>query len=204
MALIIPPGYLQAVYVLQLDGDGEDMVVTCGHEIDSASGATGEDAPNDLFGAFATNILPVSFGAHYTLDSVVCYVGQDGPTTVEISTATPDTGIGAATTLPPNSAYLVRKRTDLGGRRGRGRMYLPCVAEGAVDNVGNVSSGTVAAIQTALDEWHEHLTALVGGRLYPPVVLHRSEGIGTEPAPTPVTRFTIDSKIATQRRRLRP
>jgi len=43
-----------------------------------------------------------------------------------------------------------------------------------------------------------------GTSAYPPVVLHRSEGAGVEPAPTPILSFQAESKIATQRRRLRP
>lgn len=204
MALIIPPGYLQAVYVIRLAGDSEDMVVTCGHELDSASGANADDAANDLFIAFKNELIPAFFNAEYSLDNVTVYLGQDGPTLVNISDQPAEVGGGSFNVQPPNVAYLIRKRTDLGGRRGRGRFYMPCVSESTVDAVGNVSTTAQTNIQTALDDWMTALTDTIGSRLYPPVVLHRSEGIGTEPPPTPITRFTIDSKVATQRRRLRP
>lgn len=83
-------------------------------------------------------------------------------------------------------------------------MYLPGINEANVDHAGNINAGNVDFAQTAFDGWYEFLTAGVGARLYPPVVLHRSEGAGVEPAPTPITMFTVESKIATQRRRLRP
>lgn len=203
MALIIPPGFLQAAYHLSATGDSELMVVTCGHEIDGASGATGEDAADDLFTSFATRWMP-HVGSMYALEYVATYIGQDGPTTVNVSTNAPFQGTGGSSVVPQNTAALIRKRTDLGGRRGRGRFYLPGVAESAVDNVGILSGAAITGYQTAADDWYEDLTAMVGGRLYPPVVLHRSEGIGVEPAPTPVTRFVVESRVATQRRRLRP
>jgi hypothetical protein len=36
------------------------------------------------------------------------------------------------------------------------------------------------------------------------VVLHRTEGIGDEPPPTPVLSFLVENKVATQRKRMRP
>jgi hypothetical protein len=204
MSLIIPPGFLQAVYVLRLDGDTEDMVVTLGHEVDTASGANLDDAPNDLFNAFATEMFGVLFQNVYELIEVVTYGGNDGPTIVNVSTEASVTGPGAGAVLPPNCSYLVRKRTDLAGRRGRGRMYFPGPREADVDVVGNVTEATVGVWNAALADWYTALTSAVGARYYPPVVLHKSEGIGEEPPPTPITQFTMDDKIATQRRRLRP
>lgn len=204
MALIIPPGYLQAVYVFLQDGDSEEQVVTCGHEIDGASGATGEDAADDLFLSFANRIVDVVMSNQFRLMAVDVYVGNDGGNLVYRSGQPPQTGAGSDPIIPQNSANLIRKRTDTAGRRGRGRMYLPSVPESAVNTVGVLTSGYVANMQAAFDNWYDDLTAMVGGRLYPPVVLHRSEGSGVEPPPTAITQFVVDSTIATQRRRLRP
>lgn len=204
MALIIPPGFLHAVYELRLSGDPELIVVTCGHEIDSGSGASGAQSADDLFLAFASNLMP-SMSNEYTLEAVTSYVGQDGgPPLVVGSSASAVVGGSADLVLPQNCAYLVRKRTDAAGRRGRGRMYIPGVDESNVDERGNILPAHVAAWQTAFNNWLDDLTTAVGARLYPPVVLHRSEGIGVEPPPTPVTSFVVESIIATQRRRLRP
>lgn len=202
--LIIPPGFLQAAYTFSLANDSEPIIVTCGHEIDGTSGATGEEAANDLFSSFSTNIVTPLMSDEYTLEYVATYIGQDGPTLVNLSDETPVTGTVTASIVPQNTAYLIRKRTDLGGRRGRGRMYLPGVLENDVDSVGGLSTTITVPLQAGFDAWYDDLTAMVGGRLYPPVVLHRSEGIGAEPPPTPVTRFVVENKVATQRRRLRP
>lgn len=204
MSLIIPPGFLQAVYTFQLLDDTEPIVTTLGHEIDTASGASGAQAADDLFVGFATHIMP-ELNNRYILTGVDAYVGQDGPgPLVYTSTEAPENGGATAAPLPQNCAYLIRKRTDLAGRRGRGRMYIPGCREDQVDPTGLVASGMVTALQTAFDNFYEYLTAAVGGRYYPPVVLHRSEGAGVEPPPTPITTFTAENRIATQRRRLRP
>lgn len=204
MPLVIPPGYLHAVYVFDLTGDNEAMVTTCGHEIDSSSGASGADSADDLFNSFGANILPGLTDQLY-LDHVTTYVGQDGaPPLIYESSQARVQGGATSVGLPQNNAYLVRKRTDLSGRRGRGRFYVPGVVEGGVDHLGNLSGPLQTDRQTEWTAWYDDLTALVAGRLYPPVVLHRSEGIGEEPLPTPITQFIVDGRIATQRRRLRP
>lgn len=204
MSLIIPPGFLQAVYRLELDGDNEEMVTTCGHEIDGPSGANGADSPNDLFTAFANEVVPM-LPSVYTLVAVDTYVGQDGSgPLVYTSSNAAVAGSNGANAVPQNTSFLIRKRTDLAGRRGRGRMYIPGVMEPDVDPAGNLSVAAVSAMQDQVDAWFDFLTAGVGARLYPPVVLHRTEGIGPEPLPTPVTRFVCEQRVATQRRRLRP
>jgi hypothetical protein len=203
MALIIPPGFAQASYVMSLDGDSEPIVVTCGHELDSASGANVDDIADDLFGAFATTVLPEVANV-YTLEYVAAYVGQDAADSLVVISGVPAVqGGSAALPLPQNCALLVRKRTDLAGRRGRGRLYLPGLPENQVDGAGNVADAHRAGMQALFDDWYDALTVAVGARYYPPVVLHRSEGAGIEPAPTPITTFVVEGKIATQRRRLR-
>lgn len=204
MALIIPPGYLHAVYEFTRTGDPETMVTTMGHEIDATSGASGADSADDLFTAFANEIMP-TLSSQTTLTGVTTYVGQDGGTPlVYTSSAVAVAGSATNTLLPQNCALLVRKRTDAAGRRGRGRMYIPEVAELAVDDLGVLTGSYQSAVQGFFDAWLAYLTGGVGARLYPPVILHRSEGIGAEPLPTPVQALVLDSRIATQRRRLRP
>ena len=204
MALIIPPGFAHAVYRHRREGDTEDMLVTCGHEIDAASGANSTDIADDLFNTWATHIIS-QLSQPTTLIGVDVYVGQDGPDPlVVVSGEDPVSGPNTNNLAPQNCAILVRKRTDAAGRRGRGRLYLPEVAEAVVDNVGNLSTSYRDDIQAAFDAWYEELTAGVGFRLYPPVVLHRSEGAGEEPPPTPIQSLVVEGRIATQRRRLRP
>ncbi len=203
MPLIIPPGFGQAVYEISLTNDDEIMVVTMGHNL-SAWGGSFQDAAEDLFAAFKANMAP-QLGNDYFAEGVTLYVGQDGgPPLVFQSTGARQAGSSSMNTLPQNSAYLIRKRTGAAGRRGRGRIYLPGVPEAAVSNTGVLVASQITAVQAAATGWFSELTAPTFGLASPPVVLHRSEGIGVEPPPTVITSFSVAAQIATQRRRLRP
>lgn len=123
----------------------------------------------------------------------VLKVGPDisGPTYV-----TPGSGglYASSSSVPPNVAVLVRKVTALGGRRGRGRMYVPGIPEGSVSAGGLIGSSVIGDWQSALDSF---LSALVADNT-PPVLLHSDAT-----APTEITDFAVQAFVATQRRRLR-
>lgn len=99
---------------------------------------------------------------------------------------------------PINCALLVSKATASGGRRNRGRLFVPpCqINEGAVNEVGQVSGATLS---TATNQWNNVVTgaAAIDVGL---VLFH--QGIGA-PAPTAITALTVQSQLATQRRRMR-
>jgi hypothetical protein len=99
---------------------------------------------------------------------------------------------------PSNCALLVNKSTALGGRRYRGRMFVPVaqINEGAVDSVGVVSGSTLTAAATA---WNTAYTNLVADDVIP----HLFHQGGGAPVPTVVTAFTVQTQLATQRRRMR-
>lgn len=103
--------------------------------------------------------------------------------------------------LPPNVAWLIRKQTALGGRRGRGRWYIPGVPEAAADSNGALASASATAMNVAVGNF---LTDMVAGALEP-VVLHDGPAVSgsPEPAPTPITGLVCATHVATQRRRLR-
>lgn len=196
--MIIPPGFLGASYELRLGGFARSAFVTCGHENDTGS--------NDPV-ALASALLDTMIGADSfqgLLDSQVvmasCTVrlGQDGgEPLVGVDTGTI---AGSRNSLSPagNVAVLVHKRTASGGRRNRGRFFLPWhIANTNILEDGTIDSTTVAALQTDMNGWR---TALVAASL-PPVVLH-STGLTVPPAPTPITTFQVDNLVATQRRRL--
>lgn len=203
MPLIIPPGFGQAVYELRLTGDSEPMVVTMGHDLGFWAGDF-QGAADRLHVDFGANVMP-ALTNDYTFTGVTLYVGQDPPPPLVVTSTQADVaGAGSAAGLPQNCAMLWRKRTDLAGRRGRGRIYLPGLEEGLVNEAGIITSVALASFQAQADAWYEDLTTTGPGfEPNPPVVLHRSEGAGVEPAPTPITLFEVDELIATQRGRLR-
>lgn len=204
MALIIPVGFGHAVYEMQLVGDNEPIVVTCGHDLGAVVGGDYAQAATDLFDVFAASWMGIVSGA-YELTAVNLYVGQDGgPPMLYESSETPVGGGESGGPLPQNCAALVKKATSSAGRRGRGRIYLPGIAESAVDHIGTINGTFMTALQAGADLWLDELTTpTIAADPYPPVILHRSEGIGEEPPPTPVTAFVVDGRIATQRKRLR-
>jgi hypothetical protein len=102
------------------------------------------------------------------------------------------------TALPPNCAVLVHKRTARGGRRGRGRFFLPwCVGETNVEENGSIQSSQVTTLQNAMNTFRAALVT----EAVPMYLLH---GPGQTPvgAPDQVTSLAVDSVIGTQRRRL--
>lgn len=107
-------------------------------------------------------------------------------------------GTAAGACIPPNTAVLVGKTTDFGGRRGRGRMYFPCVAESNVEDDGTLASAFLTSTQTRFGAFRNELVSV----LLPPFLLH-SEGDSSIPAPYEINGFVVSSKVATQRRRLR-
>lgn len=119
----------------------------------------------------------------------------DGPVTaVQIVDSV---GAASATVVTPNVAVLVRKVTSLGGATNRGRFYLPAwkLTEANVDNAGIIATTALNSIQSQLTAW---LAALVTAGL--DMVLLHTDPLET---PTPVTGLSIQSVIATQRRRVR-
>lgn len=99
--------------------------------------------------------------------------------------------------LPVNSCWLIKKVTDRGGRKGRGRMYWPGVQADAIEDAGNLEAGVVSSGTTAFGGLVSDWITDFGS---PPVLLHTVSGDG---APDVIVDFNLDGKIATQRNRLR-
>ena len=205
MALIIPEGFVQAVYEHSLTGDSEPMVTTMGHEFSDLSDP--QATADFLHTAWATDMMPAAAPA-LTFTGVTIYVGHyPALPSVFVSSLANQAGTRVIDPAPPNVAHLVRKRTDLAGRRGRGRMYLPngFVASDNLSPAGILTAGEITAVQTRVDDWLATLEGSNPGTILAyPTVLHRSEGEGVEPPPTRVLSLQLENKVATQRRRLRP
>lgn len=195
MSLIIPPGFAQALLKFALAGDPEEMVITHGV-------ATGADVSGNMQGAitiseafltaFPANVISTS----YVFKGTKLLVGQDGGPPAIYDEVRSVPGTAALANLPSNCAILVKKSTGLGGRRGRGRMFMPPMVlnEGAVDPNGLIDESNRAGINA---RWDTYLP------LVDMVLFHDSLGAGIEPPPTNVGSLMVDSRIATQRRRMR-
>lgn len=103
---------------------------------------------------------------------------------------------------PPNVAVLMHKRTARGGRRGRGRLFVPWYCQATdISEAGIIAATPLAGIQTAMTTW---LGLLAPNQM---VILHSVSAPGVDEPTTPgtpniVTSLTADRLVATQRRRL--
>lgn len=197
----IPVGYGLFTPQYQLQGDSEPMVVTLGVDV-SNWGGDFQGQVERLTAAWASEISNVLMGNTYTLTKGILYIGQDGGASIPFEDVVNDPGPGTGGRLPQNCAVLVDKLTSVAGRRGRGRLYLPgSLSETAVDNVGVIAGTNLTTHQDAFDAF---LAALLfdeqgADPTSPPVLFHASG----DQTPTPITAFSVQPRIATQRQRLR-
>lgn len=195
MGAIIPPGFAQVLHRIRMSTATSDYLVTYGVSVETPGSQAMVNALHSAFSDTWDDFMPTG----YTIPGAILRVGQDGtdPVTFESNNAA-GTGAGGAGVFPPNTAMLVQKRTGLGGRRNRGRMYIPAVVpEAGADNAGLIDPTYLAGRQTAATAFLAAVAAVSGvGTM---VVLH-SEAPST---PAGVTSLVVDPRLATQRRRLR-
>lgn len=192
--MIIPPGYAQVNLIWT--GTALPSGAQCTLGLDNQT-------PNFSAADLAQNVIDayVTAGFASNLPNDVNLVGvlaKKGPNaTGESALVSTGQNSGGGTAGTPNTAVLVHKNTPLGGRAGRGRMYLPSIQEDQVGPSGIIAPAVVAALQSDMDTFQSELVAVD----LDCVVLHNA-GSPLE-TPTPITTFTVQSIAATQRRRLR-
>lgn len=115
-------------------------------------------------------------------------------------------GLGEAGTAsardccPPATSHVVSKRTGLAGKAHRGRLYLPGVPEGDVDEAGTLSNGYVTAIQTVLDSLQ---TAVEGDAAIVNLCLFHDDSTPGALPPDQVLSLQLKSTVGTMRPRQR-
>lgn len=191
----IPEQYTEVFYGFQVTGDNELMGITM-------AWATGAGVPpeEDVLGHYNRFVALVrprySNLMAFPLVRTATGTGS-GDYTQEIAPDPVLLGTGSLNLLPNNCAILVAKITTSGGRRNRGRFYLPCPNEGNTDQTGRLTTGERGAWQTIVDDWIDGEQTIGWGT---PALLHQ-----TGPsAPTTVTNLVVRQQIGTQRRRMRP
>lgn len=203
MSVVIPPGYASAAIEMRADGDPGPWYITFGVDLSEAGGDydavlnTIAHAWENTFGENLTNQAVTS--------AYILTIGQDAADNLIVRRDVNVRSQSDTPKLPQNCALLVAKNTELGGRKNRGRFFLPGVLnEGAVNNIGVIDPGVVSAFQIQATQMKNDM--LLGGTpdgvKCPMVILHNA-GAGTTPPPTPVVSLSVSSVIATQRRRLR-
>ena len=191
----IPDGFAQINWKFTGTSVPNGAEVTMGVAIGTFTG-TPEDAADAAGVVWNDEILPGQSNT-ITLSSVLC---KFGPTATGPSGEVAFGVAGGQSQVPeaPQVAALVQKRTGLGGRAGRGRMFVPGLGENLVLAGGIFSPTVIASYQAAYDAL---LAGLATADLIP-VVLH---GAGSPlSTPTVITSLQLMPLVATQRRRLRP
>jgi hypothetical protein len=193
---VIPQGYAQISARLGSAGMTRNAYVTYAV---STSIANADQVAQECYSAMTKAGSFVS-----KLDATCAF----GPVYARLGTASGEALLGVAdnTTVggrslsspPPQVAVLAHKRSQRGGRRGRGRMFIPWwIDESSVDESGNILVSEVAVLNAALDVFTGDLTT----RNVTMCLLHEP-GKSVPGTPNLVTDFYVDRLVATQRRRL--
>ncbi len=133
----------------------------------------------------------------------------DGTATPEVGESTPPqyNGAGLMPAPPPNVAVLVKKQTGFGGRKNRGRIYLPwSVSESDIDEVGNISAAGLNTVTTALAAFkaaNPNLIQVIANRVYDLPWDNPARQLVAVNIGKPVIAMVADPLVATQRRRVR-
>jgi len=196
--VIIPPGFAHVAHVTTLDSDVEEMVTTYG--VSLSDSPVPNELAEDLHTGWGNNIVTPLYGDTYQLVRTEVRIGQDGGEPLQGVHSAVVLGIGSTARLPQNCAVLVQKRSALGGRANRGRMYVPgTLGESVVSDSGSITSSNLSGQQTAFNNFLTALQVGFGSFVTDMVILHSSAL-----EPTIVTSLNVQQLISTQRRRLRP
>jgi len=202
MSLIIPVNYAQVILPMQHSSLARAAAITYGINVSDAGGdytTVADDQVLKFINAWTSEL-----DSEVTVGPATLRVGQDGGPPLSVEGSLTDNGEETGGMQAPNCNLLVRKSTNLGGRRGRGRCFIPWVLlDAAVSDVGRIDSGSLAVRQSDAESWLAVLATTSPGTYETPMyVLHDTRGAGTEPAPTLVTALSVDSLIAVQNRRI--
>lgn len=193
MSLVIPAGFAQITYLFDGPGTPTGAAVTIG--VENATGLDPTAIATAAQVAYNTELGPY-FDDDFNGDTIRVKLGPNS-TGVSADVTAPFSGAAAdSDPEPPNTALLVQKRTLLGGRSGRGRMYWPGLTSTQVVN-GAIAPATVTALQAAFEDW----AAILAGAFLTPVLFH--DELSPVLAPTEITSLEVQGIAATQRRRLR-
>ncbi len=196
MSTRIPPGFAEMALQWDLPADPEPMMCFVG--LDLAAGTGASQAVADTILETAHLALDNITSDDYTLGPGWVTFGQDGGDIRIDGSAAPIVGTVVGTAYPPQITILAKKLTASGGRRGRGRCYMPGVNSGVANNAGKITPAQITTFTSAWELMRTNVTAL--GDVDGLVLLHESAPF----TPTPITEFVVDDRLATQRRRLRP
>ena len=205
MTVQIPIGFAAVSAEMRNEGDPDSWFCTWGVDVSAAGGDW--DVVAQISAAAWDGTFMASMNSATTFVGTSVTVGTDGGDPPIVSYSAGTTGIGTSDKLPQNCALLVTKNSGFGGRRNKGRFFVPNVLdESTVNGVGVIAALSLTSFQGVADEFLDRLenaTDYLQPFDTPMVILHNSPTAGPTPIPTAVSSLTVDGRISTQRRRLR-
>lgn len=196
------PGYADVAFEMVLGGMTRPAYTTFGVDTsltDPLAVAAAVDASANVAGSFYA-----MFDSSITFTDIRVSLGTDGSEDIIGVLAVNKVPSTSKGTVPPNCAVLVHKVTARGGRRGRGRMFLPwALGETNVDEAGIIDSPTLTDLNGKINMFRTTLNT----NDVPMVLLHQPSKPGTTHPTVPgppnlVTSLVVDKLVSTQKRRL--
>lgn len=130
---------------------------------------------------------------HWLIDATALWKDLSvDPADELVAVCVPDAGDGSGDTLPSNCAWVISLHAGSGGRRGRGRIYVPGLGEGDAD--GSVLAS--AFISLALSEYAAFSLDIATNTGWVPAVYSRTDGVSRV-----IQSIDVDSTVDSQRRR---
>jgi hypothetical protein len=128
-------------------------------------------------------------------------LGRFGGNLVAFDDSGTEAGTGTSTVYaPPGLAYVVAKKTANAGRAFQGRMYMPGVFEGSVDEAGIIDGTVVNNWQATMDQLFTDLVADTA--IEELALLHDANGPLAN-TPTALTSFVMRNIVGSMRPRQR-
>lgn len=198
MAVVIPPGFAQCSIEHWLDGYPRPAVTTMGVKIAGTEEAGGNVADR-FWQAYNTAFVALTDNG-VRIRNARAVIGQDGGDPIIQESTKEGPGGQARSSLAPALALMLTKSTAVGGRKNRGRMYIPwAMDDNAVGENGAILPIIVTAWTTASQVFLDYLSLgehtnqdLIDGAY----ILHSDST-----PPTPVTKLAPNPTIRTQRNR---
>lgn len=190
--MIIPAGYAQVNFIFAGTDFPTGAQITLGVNNNARTDSLTDQA-DEIALLFANNLSNYWSGEQ---DNTTVLM-KEGPNSTGNQVEVPGAGLGGGSdgSDTPAAAVLIRKTTAFGGRKGRGRWYWPCPGVLHIDDAGQLTTAYVSGLQSAINNFH---SALVTANLEP-YLLHADAGT----LPYPIISWSVQTTLATQRRRQR-
>jgi hypothetical protein len=193
MPLFIPEGSYQVSFHHLLASINQEAVITLGL---TYGGSNFPVAAGEVEQSYVDNLLPfVNIDWHLVRINWQAQLGSVRDTGLDEAGGDPTAGTA------PQIAAIIRKVTGQPGRKNRGRIYFPALAESYVNGDGSLSAGAVVAFNNGFVAWHNDISL----NNFLAVILHNVAALpgGVDDEPTVITGFACQPRVGTQRRRLR-